>query len=238
LDLHVEFPDAEITANERARKKYERHRRWIKPIFRLLKKGWALDRAIASAIGQPATFLDASCGESRLLLRAQKAGATVCVGNDVSWSQIELLLGDLSPDLRYKIAFTNHNIVALPFKANVFDVAICKDTLHHLGSPAEWHLVLNNLIRVAQKVIIVEVEDPTQRVISRVLNKYYYKGWLEDTGKCPWSYRQFRDCIQGYVNLRPELDAKISKHQSLHSNHMIAEIWKRQSPRGGEGVEA
>ena len=170
------------------------------------------------------TILDASCGDSQLLtdIVTEKGNdIDFAIGNDISWSQISLI-----KNKKENISFTNHDSTNLPFGENAFGVAICCNTLHHM--PSEKHLtnLFQNLIRVAEKVIIVEIEDPQKTGgFAKLLNKYYYEGFLKDVGERYLSQEEFRLKVQ-----ENSKDAKIhfSNFKNIQGNYMIAEIEKNK----------
>jgi ubiquinone/menaquinone biosynthesis C-methylase UbiE len=79
------------------------------------------------------------------------------VANDISWSQIQLLNNNA-----INILSTNHNASQLPFKDKVFDVAICKNTLHHMPHRVQLLSMLYSMKRIAKKIILVEIENPNE----------------------------------------------------------------------------
>ena len=94
--------------------------------------------------------------------------------------------------------------------------------------PSEKHLtnLFQNLIRVAEKVIIVEIEDPQKTGgFAKLLNKYYYEGFLKDVGERYLSQEEFRLKVQ-----ENSKDAKIhfSNFKNIQGNYMIAEIEKNK----------
>ncbi len=170
------------------------------------------------------TILDASCGDSQLLtdIVAEKGNnIDFAIGNDISWSQVSLI-----KNKNENISFTNHDSTNLPFSENAFGVAICCNTLHHM--PSEKHLakLFQNLIRVAEKVIIVEIENPQNTGgFPKLLNKYYYEGFLQDVGERYLSQEEFRLKVE-----ENSKDAKVrfSNFKNIQGNYMIAEIEKNK----------
>jgi ubiquinone/menaquinone biosynthesis C-methylase UbiE len=223
FELRIRPPDKEISHNQQAASRYRFHDIFVKPLFAVLKKSHSFENALFDAIGKPVRFLDVSCGDSDLVLQVSEKGADLCVGNDVSWSQIALLLDRFKSRGRSNILFTNHNIVFLPYKERFFDVALCKNTLHHLGSPNEFRLAVENLVRVAKKVVIVEIENPESGLFPRVVNRYY-SGFLLDAGEYFFTERQFRGSLEQTLDRCGHYYMSITKHRSLIGNYMIAEI--------------
>jgi ubiquinone/menaquinone biosynthesis C-methylase UbiE len=98
-----------------------------------------------------------SCGDDNIIHQLASNKEAIVVANDISWSQVQLLKLH-APN----IICTNHNASHLPFKDKAFDVALCKNTLHHM--PHRKHLLsmLQSMKRIAKKIIIVEIENPNQ----------------------------------------------------------------------------
>ncbi len=223
FDLRIRPPDREISHNQQAASRYKFHEIFIKPMFSILKRSRTFDNALFNAIGKPERFLDVSCGDSDLVLRVSEGGASLCVGNDVSWSQIALLLDRFKAKNRSHILFTNHNLVFLPYRERFFDVALCKNTLHHLGSPSEFRLAVETLVRVAKKVVIVEVENPESEMFPRIVHNYY-SGFLLDAGEYFFTERQFQESLKETLDVCCKYSMSIGKHRSIIGNYMIAEI--------------
>ena len=94
--------------------------------------------------------------------------------------------------------------------------------------PSEKHLakLFQNLIRVAEKVIIVEIENPQNTGgFPKLLNKYYYEGFLQDVGERYLSQEEFRLKVE-----ENSKDAKVrfSNFKNIQGNYMIAEIEKNK----------
>jgi ubiquinone/menaquinone biosynthesis C-methylase UbiE len=223
FELRIRPPDREISHNQLAAARYEFHEKFVKPIFKIMKNHHRFEKALLNIVGKPKRFLDVSCGESNLIFKVSKKGVDLCVGNDVSWDQITLLLNRFKPKDRTHILFTNHNLVFLPYKKQYFDVAVCKNTLHHLGSPSEFRLAIENLVSIAKKVVIVEIEDPSIRIFPRLINKYY-NDFLLDAGECFFDERQFKEALEQTLSSSGEYSISITKHRSLIADYMIAEI--------------
>lgn len=225
FQLTVRFPDKEIDTNKNVQMRYKIHDTFIKPILKTFKKATLLDREIFKIIKNPQKFLDASCGDSEMIFNVSKRGAELCVGNDVSWSQISLLLEKLQPSYRFKIIFTNHNICFMPYKEGIFDVAVCKNTLHHLTTPGEFRLALENLLNVSKKVLVIEVENPVLHFFSNLVHKYYVS-YLKDAGEFFFTESQFKSAITGCLSSNDNYSVNFFKFRSLHANYLFAEIYK------------
>ena len=217
---------SEIDTNEKMQLRYLIHKEVVKRFIltnkRKNKKGFT--QLLSRLMNGYKTILDASCGDSQLLtdIVAEKGNnIDFAVGNDISWSQVSLI-----KNKNENISFTNHDSTNLPFSENAFGVAICCNTLHHM--PSEKHLakLFQNLIRVAEKVIIVEIENPQNTGgFPKLLNKYYYEGFLQDVGERYLSQEEFRLKVE-----ENSKDAKVrfSNFKNIQGNYMIAEIEKNK----------
>lgn len=223
-----EIQNEEIDTNEQTRMRYIIHKEIVKKFIltNKRKRKGEFTKLIAGLAKGCKSILDASCGDSGLLLDIAKENEKdidFAVGNDISWSQISLIKNN-NP----KISFTNHDLTNLPFRENAFGVALCCNTLHHM--PSEEHLVdlFKNLTRVAEKVVIVEIESPEKTGgFPKFLNKYYYEGFLRDVGEHYLTQQEFKDKID--TNCKDNADINYSNFKNIQGNYMIAEIKKKRS---------
>jgi len=234
FQLRVRQPDEDIEANAKAIRRYRFHEAFVKPLLAWLKRSKKLNEKILSVVGEPRRFLDASCGDSKLVFQVAKRGAEVSVANDVAWDQVLALMKEASPSERTSILFTNHNLVFLPFRQGIFDVAICKNTLHHLNSPAEFELSLASLSRVARRILIIEVENPRSRWVSRVLN-FYYRRFLLDAGRNFFADEQFRRAVAGSLEDKGDFRFEFSRFESIHANYLFALVEDRVDAEPAQG---
>jgi SAM-dependent methyltransferase len=101
---------------------------------------------------EPATVLDAGCGEGFVARVLERRLPEVAVtGCDVSRSAVRLAAAR-QPAARFVVA----SLLALPFPDAAFDVVACIEVLEHL--PAEQpQLALRELARVARRGVVVSV---------------------------------------------------------------------------------
>ena len=79
--------------------------------------------------------------------------------------------------------FTNDDIINAHYKENSFDIAYCKNTLHHLNSDENIIKFLNNLFKISNKIILVEIENPDiHGGLPKFWHKYLFRGFLKDAG--------------------------------------------------------
>ena len=224
--LKIRFPENEVFRDRVSWARFVLHRLVVKPLFALLKRNKKLRAKLTESIGSPQTFLDASCGDSDICLTvAKRSERSRCVANDVFWdAQVDWSAKGLAESHR-RIIRTNHNIACLPFRNNSFEVALCKNTLHHFNSIEEFKMALENLVRIASKVIVVDVEKPV-RLIHQAIN-FYYRIFLRDAGQQFFEYEGFQQAIEDTLGSLGKFDYKYRNHNSLHSTLMICEIMRK-----------
>ena len=138
-------------------------------------------------------------------------------GNSLE-SQIELL-----NDKYQEVIFTNHNAASLPFINKVFDVAYCSNTLHHMPNKKTLINLLNSMERIAKKLVIVEIENPSiVGGFPKFLNKYWYIKYLKDVGGAYLSEQQFRLIINNTFSKK--YDIKFQIFENIMGRYMIAII--------------
>lgn len=145
------------------------------------------------------------------------------VGNDISWSQIDLL------NKKYQeVIFTNHNAASLPFINKVFDVAYCSNTLHHMPNKKILINLLNSMDKIAKKIIIVEIENPDiTGGFSKILNKYWYMKYLKDVGGTYLSEQQFKLIINN--TFLKNHNIKFQTFDNIMGRYMIATVEEKEA---------
>jgi ubiquinone/menaquinone biosynthesis C-methylase UbiE len=190
--------DEEVETNADMKWRYAIHGALCKPLLKLF--GLNTNTHIKQRINQQCewawSILDVSCGEDAMIYSLAKDTSRLVVGNDISWSQIQLAYNG-----QENIIFTNHNASQLPFISQSFDVTLCKNTLHHM--PHRNHLLslLDSMKRVAKKIVIVEIEKPKDTGwFAYLLHKYWYRGFLKDVGGAYLDQKQFTSLIHHSFN--------------------------------------
>lgn len=176
-NITLETPEDEVAENLRYQQRYRFHDRLIKPLLRRASR-YAFDHSLeelddeivrlVSEHPRDGAFLDIACGDNELVLEiAQTDNFSLVVGNDVSWSQIQLLAQrPRNAALRDHPAltlFTNHDARHLPFAAKRFSVGFAKNVLHHMDGLPSVRALVDELIRVSRIAIIVEVNAGAHR---------------------------------------------------------------------------
>ncbi len=219
----TDFPEVEISTNEKFHFRYMIHDHLVKRFLLTpkLKRKKQFREMVVEKIGDARSFLDVSCGDSDFVFRLDETNRfDFLVGNDVSWSQINTKKGAGT-----KIMFTNHNASYLPFKDNVFDVLYCGNTLHHMSSRKELELLFESCLRVSKKIVIVEIEKPSETgLFPHFLNKYWYRKFLKDVGGAYLSKRAFQSIIISYF--RGKAEVKFDEFTNIQGRYLVAEITK------------
>lgn len=201
--------DEEINTNEQMQLRYKFHWMRGKPLLRLfgINRNHIIKDRIMDQCGDAKTIIDISCGEDILVKQIAHDTEKLVVGNDISRSQVGLVRHNL-PNLLY----TNHNATSLPFKHHAFDVAICKNTLHHM--PHRSHLIklLESVKRISKKALFIEIENPeTTWGLPSKLHKHRYRGFLKDVW---WAYldqKQFTNLMEAVYHKTHKIENGVFK---------------------------
>jgi ubiquinone/menaquinone biosynthesis C-methylase UbiE len=144
------------------------------------------DKMLAK-VGSADKAIDIACGDDKGIFD-HLVNVGLFVANDISVDQI-INLKKKYDSLRSKLpkssslVFTNHDCLDLPFCESAFDVAICRNVLHHMNAAADLRELMRNMRRVAKKVIVCEIEDPSKEGVWGKIRHRYYMGFLKDEGK-------------------------------------------------------
>ncbi|WKD34829.1 class I SAM-dependent methyltransferase [Streptomyces xanthophaeus] len=202
----IPFHDQEISRNARYRHRYQIHNKITKPIMRATSR-YVCEHSLGEVTkkidelvheNNPRSMIDVACGENMLCnTKAEKGDISVVVGNDISWSQIELIKqSSISTQPASSLIYTNHDATNLPFTSKAFSVAICKNVLHHMPSADAARKLIDECIRVSNRAVIIEVMDPpTGHLGSRVMYRYYLD-FLKDAAVHFYSKREFEQLTE------------------------------------------
>ena len=203
--------DFEIEENLKYVARYKFHDVVVKPALQLTSRLFGrhtlaeLDTKIVDLVSSPpcTSILDVACGENRAIFRLLKVpGVETVIGNDVSWSQIELIRNSVDysglRDRQSIVVFTNHDARYLPFPDSSIDVILCKNVLHHMTDIASVHKLLTEMCRVAKRVLIVEIMDPAYESRWGRLRHRYYLRFLHDAGSRFLSREEFHRLTARY----------------------------------------
>ncbi len=203
------FHEREISINEKYQHRYAFHDRFVKPLFSFASKFFGeysiddykqLEHSILSD-GMTSSLIDVACGENELCEQlARTSQFDLVVGNDISFSQVELLSkksnGKQVPE---GLVYTNHDATDLPFEDDQFDVSICKNVLHHMPDQDAVQRLIAETVRVAKKALIVEVMNPEFEGRWGRLRHNYYVHFLHDAFVHFLSKSEFEALIEPYT---------------------------------------
>lgn len=219
------FQDNEIVINEKYKNRYKFHNNIIKRFIltEKRKRRKEFTEIITSAVGNSSSIIDVSCGDDKFIFElSRNLEMKLTVGNDISWSQIESL-----NEKYQEVIFTNHNAVSLPFIDKIFDVAYCSNTLHHMPNKKTLISLLNSIEKIANKIIVVEIENPEiTGGFAKLLNKYWYTKFLKDVGGAYLSEHQFKMIISDIFADKYNIDFKI--FENIMGKYMIAIIERKK----------
>lgn len=196
----------EIETQHKYLGRYSFHQKIINPIFKGLSyvigkhsiksvKNKMLDK-----MGSVNKAIDIACGDDRGIFD-QLCKAKLFVANDISIDQITCMkkkYNSLYSKLpkSNSLMFTNHDCLDLPFRDKTFDIAICRNLLHHMNTAKDLEELLKNIKRVAKGIIISEIQDPNkENILGRLRHKYYLQ-FLKDEGKHFYSKDDFENIIE------------------------------------------
>lgn len=219
LSLNVK---KEIELSQKYIGRYRFHENVIKKYFlteekRKKKEYWnILDKFIPNK----KSIIDVSCGDSSDVFKiARKKNYKLIVGNDICINYLDYK--------NYKdVVFTNDDVEHNNIKEKAYDVAFCKNTLHHMNNLSNINNLLQFINRISNEILIIEIADPKrQGGLPKFLNKYLYTKFLKDAGKCYLSESEFKTIINNnFKNHKIEY----SKFSNILGNYMIARITNKE----------
>ncbi|WP_152485795.1 class I SAM-dependent methyltransferase [Euryhalocaulis caribicus] len=167
------------------------------------------------------SIIDVSVGDDHFILDiCQEYEPDLVVANDISWMQMQSLMQKASK-LKYYMLFSNHNIAHMPFDFK-FDVALFKNTLHHIDSKDEMSAILRSLENLAHKLIIVDIEEPSRTLRGRFFN-WYYERFYGDAGHSHnfLTQARFRNLISYYFERK---DITFETIETIRGRYLMAKI--------------
>jgi len=182
-------PEDEIEVSQRYAVNYWIHKSIINRPFELLSSRLLRDK-IKQFCDKAETIIDIACGDDGLILELAKT-AKFCVANDISWETLKRLR---RRNHRSNIIFTNHDATDLPFRKE-FDVAICKNVLHHAHNLTELLGLLQNLTKVGDRLILIDIENPFKSTLRAKLWHSYYVRFLGDRGRYFLTKNEFEKVV-------------------------------------------
>lgn len=164
------------------------------PLVRVLIARYFERLAALVASLQPASVLEAGCGEGEVLVRLREVLPPRVAGIDVSDGALSLARRRLPG-----AALSLGSVKALDFPSSDFDLVICVEVLEHLDDPGT---ALDELGRVARNDLVVSVPwEPWFRGGNLMRGRY-----LSSLGNHPdhlhrWSRRSFRACLGEHLEV-------------------------------------
>jgi 2-polyprenyl-3-methyl-5-hydroxy-6-metoxy-1,4-benzoquinol methylase len=204
-----DMQEEEILINEQMQLRYKIHGIRGKPLLRLfgINKNYIIKDWIIEQCRDEQKIIDVSCGEDNLVRCIAQGSNKIVIGNDISRSQIWITPHHLS-----NLIYTNHNAANLPFKYRAFDVAICKNTLHHMPHRLQLTQLLASMKKIAKKMIFVEIENPeVTGWIPWKIHKHLYRGFLKDAWGAYIDQIQFTDLMQAVYSKTHTIETGIFK---------------------------
>jgi ubiquinone/menaquinone biosynthesis C-methylase UbiE len=202
------FHEREISINEQFQHRYAAHDTFIKPIFNIASKFYGeysikeykqLERSLLTK-ERTSSLIDVACGENDLCENLSRDSQfNLVVGNDISFSQIELLSKRAGAGSNpTNLIYTNHDATDMPFNDCQFDVAICKNVLHHMPNQKAVEKLIAETVRISKRALIVEVMNPEFEGRWGRLRHNYYVHFLQDAYVHFVSKAEFDELISPY----------------------------------------
>ena len=224
------FYEREINLNEKYQNRYIFHDRVIKKIFSVLSEVFG-NYSISDfkkmeeelILNQnPKSFIDVACGENDLCERiAFKSNIDIIVGNDISFSQIDILIKRGAINQFNSVIYTNHDALNMPFMDNQFDIAICKNVLHHMPDYPSIKKIIAETVRISKRALIIEIMNPKYENKLGQLRHKYYIDFLKDAYVKFLSIREFDELLTKY-----HIEKRINCH-TIRGIYMVALITKK-----------
>ena len=100
------------------------------------------------------------------------------------------------------VVYTNDDVIFNNIKDESYDVAFCKNTLHHMNDVNAINNMLLLLNRISKhEILIVEICSPRETGgLPKFLNKWLYTKFLKDVGSCFLNESQFKKIIEHNFN--------------------------------------
>lgn len=216
--------------------RYKFHQSFINPILKVLSHCFGkysiryVKNHVLTLLRGVNSFVDVACGDDKNIFSVLEKVPLV-VANDISTDQLASMEKEYSRiqgklPKSNAILFTNHDCLDLPFRENAFDVALCRNLLHHMLTAKDLTALLTNLRKVAKKIIVVEVQDPASEGFWGKLRHSYYMHFLKDVGQHFYDRHDFETVItQHFSNDKAEFEY----HPTFRGVYMTAVINKKQN---------
>jgi 2-polyprenyl-3-methyl-5-hydroxy-6-metoxy-1,4-benzoquinol methylase len=214
------FPDPEEIEHAPNGFRSRIHKLAVKPLVKRHSSS-RIRKAIFTKIGTVNSVIDVSCGDDETIFSISEAlDPDLVVANDINWSAMKATMAK-ARDKNYHILFTNHHVCEMPFKQR-FDIALCKNTLHHIPNANELVKALGAMKMLAKRLIIVDIEDPRRSKAGRLFNRYY-ENFLGD-GADDHNFltkKKFRNLIS---RAYPEAEVGFEDIRTIKGRYMLADV--------------
>ncbi len=211
--------------------RYNFHQKIINPILKGLSHLFGeysireYKKEVLVKIGKVDNIIDVACGDDQSIFNLLST-VNLVVANDISVDQINNMRSRYnSSNLKYPkshaFVLTNHDCLDLPFRSKVFDMAICRNLLHHMNSASDLKALFSNMKRVAKKILIIEVQDPMQeKFLGRIRHKYYLN-FLMDEGENFYTKIDFEKVIMSFFK---KDEVVLDYYPTIRGVYMMAQI--------------
>lgn len=211
----------EIEMSQKYIRRYKFHKKYIKKYILTNKrrKKEEFKKLIENFIPNLKSIIDISCGDNSDIFEiANNKKYETIVGNDIC-------INYLNNKTLKDVIYTNDDIEFNNIKRHSYDVAFCKNTLHHMNNLTNIKNMLSFLDDItSNEILIVEICNPKEEGgLPKFLNKWLYVKFLKDVGDCFLNETQFKQIInQSYSSY----NVKFEKFTNILGSYMIAIVKK------------
>lgn len=211
----------EIKMSQRYINRYHFHNNVIKKYILTDKrrKKEEFKERLRNLISERKSIIDVSCGDNYDVFEiASEKKYDVIVGNDICINYLETQNNNVT-------FYTNDDVELNRIKSGAYEVAYCKNTLHHMNNLTNIRNMLSFLNAISTKeIIIVEIINPLEcGGLPKFLNKYLYTSFLKDAGNCYLNESQFKQVINNEFNV---YKIEYSFFRNILGKYIIAKITK------------
>lgn len=215
LSLNVK---KEIELSRKYIRRYKFHENVIKKYFLTEEKRKKVEyeKLLNDLIPNKDSIIDVSCGDSSDIFKvARNKKYNEIVGNDICIKYLALKKCN-------DVIYTNDDVEHNDIKENAYDIAFCKNTLHHMNNISNINNLLQFMKRISNDILIIEIEDPKkQGGLPKFLNKHLYTKFLKDAGTCYLSESEFKSIINKNFN---DMEVNYYSFENVLGKYMIAKI--------------
>ena len=219
LSLNVK---KEIEMSRKYINRYKFHEKIIKKYFLTeeKRKKEEYKKLLNELIPNKESIIDVSCGDSSDVFSvAKEKKYKEIVGNDICINYLDLKKDSV-------VVYTNDDVEHNDINEKIYDVAFCKNTLHHMNNISNINNLLQFIKRISNEILIIEIEDPKkQGGLPKFLNKYLYTKFLKDAGTCYLSESEFKTLINNNFS---DMKIKYYSFENILGKYMIVRISNKE----------